>query len=102
MSAQELQTFDVVITTYQTVVSECQFDNASGGKKKKQRLDNTLFQIKWKVRANYIYFLPSSQQSDRGSFLMRATASEIQKQKWLKPFVHSMPTDDGYCQERPL
>ena len=55
MDAEALREYDVVITTYQTVVGE--HSGASSGKsevpsKKKQRVQQSLFEVKWKVRLN--------------------------------------------------
>ncbi|KAH9961307.1 SNF2 family N-terminal domain-containing protein [Russula dissimulans] len=47
MSADELQKYDVVVTTYQTVVGEHNgFDEASGRKRKKRT--SSLFQVPWR------------------------------------------------------
>ena len=53
MDAEALREYDVVITTYQTVVGE--HSGAPSGKseapsRKKQRVQQSLFEVKWKVR----------------------------------------------------
>lgn len=50
LSAVELQKYDVVITTYQTVTGEHD-DGAAGGpaKKKKKKTNKNLFEMQWKV-----------------------------------------------------
>lgn len=50
VSAAELQKFDVVITTYQTVTKEHELAVATGaGNKKRKTSDRALFDVKWKV-----------------------------------------------------
>lgn len=58
MSAEELQKYDVVITTYQSVTRE--HENAggaavvgAGNKKRKTASDRALFEVKWKVSVLY-------------------------------------------------
>lgn len=54
LSAEQLQEYDVVITTYQTVAGE--FDNGNGTNapaKKKKKLDKVLFDVPWKVRRKH-------------------------------------------------
>ncbi|KAF7315555.1 hypothetical protein MIND_00070800 [Mycena indigotica] len=46
IGANELQRFDVVITTYQVIASE--HAESPGHAKKKSKVQNTLFQIRWK------------------------------------------------------
>jgi SWI/SNF-related matrix-associated actin-dependent regulator of chromatin subfamily A3 len=48
MSANEIQAYDVVITTYQTVVQEDPEASKPATQGKKKKTDNTLFQVKWK------------------------------------------------------
>lgn len=49
MSAKELQKYDVVVTTYQTVVGEHNgFEEAAGKRRKKDA--GSLFGVPWKVR----------------------------------------------------
>lgn len=59
ISAEQLRKYDVVITTYQTVVKE---KNASGSvrvdgepSKKKKKTEGVLFKINWKVRFSYLH-----------------------------------------------
>ena len=47
LSAVELQKYDVVITTYQTVTGE--HDEGAGSAKKKKRTGKNLFEMQWKV-----------------------------------------------------
>lgn len=49
MSPEELSKYDVVITTYQTIVGEHVGPRADGPSKKKKRVEKTLAEIKWKV-----------------------------------------------------
>jgi SWI/SNF-related matrix-associated actin-dependent regulator of chromatin subfamily A3 len=54
MSPKELQKFDVVITTYQTVVGEhvdsgAVKDGLAGPSKKKKKGERNLFEVQWKV-----------------------------------------------------
>lgn len=52
MSADELKKYDVVITTYQTVVTDGGFSGRSAGgepSSKKKKTENALFGVKWKV-----------------------------------------------------
>lgn len=51
LSASELQKYDIVITTYQTVTGEhVDGANGSGGpSQKKRKACNTLFEVPWKV-----------------------------------------------------
>ena len=49
MSAKELQKYDIVVTTYQTVVGEHNgFDETAGKRRKKDT--GSLFGVPWKVR----------------------------------------------------
>lgn len=50
LSVAELQKFEAVITTYQTVAAE--FDDSNGANapaKKKKKLEKALFDVPWKV-----------------------------------------------------
>jgi len=47
MSAADLQKYDIVITTYQTVTGE--YEEGGGGKTKKKKSDRALFEVAWKV-----------------------------------------------------
>lgn len=49
MSAKELQKFDVVVTTYQTVVGEHNGSDETAGKRRKKDT-GSLFGVPWKVR----------------------------------------------------
>ena len=49
LSAAELQKYDIVITTYQTVTGEHDDVPAGGPAKKKKRTDKNLFEMQWKV-----------------------------------------------------
>ena len=50
LSAAELQTYDIVITTYQTVTGEHDGGATAGGPaKKRKKTDKNLFGIQWKV-----------------------------------------------------
>lgn len=52
LSAAQLQEYDVVITTYQTVTGE-NVDGVNGTgepTRKKKKVSNTLFEVPWKVR----------------------------------------------------
>jgi SWI/SNF-related matrix-associated actin-dependent regulator of chromatin subfamily A3 len=56
LSPQELQKYDVVITTYQTVAGE---NVISGdGSKKKKKVENSLFQVQWKVSIHLVFVRP--------------------------------------------
>jgi len=46
---KELQKFDVVITTYQTVAGEYEAADSAGPSKKKKKIERSLFEIQWKV-----------------------------------------------------
>jgi len=48
LSASELQKYDIVITTYQTVAGE-HYDDAAGASKKKKKTERNLFDVMWKV-----------------------------------------------------
>ncbi|KAJ3569860.1 hypothetical protein NP233_g4782 [Leucocoprinus birnbaumii] len=48
LSAQDLQNYDVVITTYQTITSEFGSLDAGGGSKKKRKTEQVLFGVNWK------------------------------------------------------
>lgn len=48
IDAAELQEYDVVITTYQTVVQEDPNAPKPANQSKKKKMDNSLFQVKWK------------------------------------------------------
>jgi SWI/SNF-related matrix-associated actin-dependent regulator of chromatin subfamily A3 len=57
MSPQELMEYDVVITTYQTVAGE-HLDAASvtgPSKKKKKKIERSLFDIQWKVHSPFFF-----------------------------------------------
>jgi SWI/SNF-related matrix-associated actin-dependent regulator of chromatin subfamily A3 len=47
MSAAELQKYDIVITTYQTVTGE--YEENGIGKTKKKKSNRALFEVAWKV-----------------------------------------------------
>ena len=51
LSPEELETYDVVITTYQTVSGEHAESQGggNGGNKKKRKKENSLFGVQWKV-----------------------------------------------------
>jgi SWI/SNF-related matrix-associated actin-dependent regulator of chromatin subfamily A3 len=49
ITPKELQKFDVVITTYQTVAGEHEIRDAAAPSKKKKKVEKTLFDIQWKV-----------------------------------------------------
>jgi len=49
MSAEELQKYDVVVTTYQTVVGDHNGSEEASGKKRKKD-QGSLFGVSWKVR----------------------------------------------------
>jgi SWI/SNF-related matrix-associated actin-dependent regulator of chromatin subfamily A3 len=60
LSAAELQKYDIVITTYQTVTGEHNDGAAVGGAaKKRKRTDKNLFEMPWKVcsRSSFEYML---------------------------------------------
>ncbi|KAJ7703076.1 SNF2 family N-terminal domain-containing protein [Mycena rosella] len=48
ISPKELQKFDVVITTYQTVAGEHDDKDAAAPSKKKKKVERSLFEIQWK------------------------------------------------------
>lgn len=50
MGPEELQTYDVVITTYQTVAGEYLDTPKGGSSKKKRKMEQALFNIQWKVK----------------------------------------------------
>jgi SWI/SNF-related matrix-associated actin-dependent regulator of chromatin subfamily A3 len=47
MSASEMQKYDIIITTYQTVAGE--YEEISGNQNKKRKSDRALFEVAWKV-----------------------------------------------------
>ena len=49
MSAKDLQKYDVIVTTYQTVVGDHNGSEEASGKKRKKDTGN-LFKVPWKVR----------------------------------------------------
>lgn len=49
ISAKELQKYDVVVTTYQTVVGDHNGSEEASGKKRKKGT-GSLFGVQWKVR----------------------------------------------------
>jgi SWI/SNF-related matrix-associated actin-dependent regulator of chromatin subfamily A3 len=49
MSAKDLQKYDVVVTTYQTVVGEHNGSDEAAGKRRKKDT-GSLFEVPWKVR----------------------------------------------------
>ena len=49
MSAKELQKYDVIVTTYQTVVGDHSGSEEASGKKRK-KVTGSLFGVRWKVR----------------------------------------------------
>jgi len=49
ISASDLQRYDIVITTYQTVVGEHSGASSTAGTKKKKGGEGILFDIPWKV-----------------------------------------------------
>lgn len=61
MSAQDLQKYDVVITTYQTVAGEHEnfqtnapgASESKGPSRKRKKLDSSLFGVHWKVHHNF-------------------------------------------------
>lgn len=53
MSPEELQKYDMVITTYQTVAGEHSDASKGGLSKKKKKTEQTLFNIQWKVGLTY-------------------------------------------------
>jgi len=48
-SAQDLQNYDIVITTYQTITGEFGGLDPEGANKKKRKMGQALFNVKWKV-----------------------------------------------------
>lgn len=53
MSTEQLQKYDVVITTYQTITSEHNSSESGKVATKKKKLERKLFDVKWKVRRPY-------------------------------------------------
>jgi len=49
LSVAELQKYDIVITTYQTVTGEHEEGATTGRAKKKKRTEKNLFEMQWKV-----------------------------------------------------
>lgn len=49
LSAAELQTFDIVITTYQTVTGEHNDGASADAPAKKKKTNKSLFEMQWKV-----------------------------------------------------
>ena len=49
LSAAELQAYDIVITTYQTVTGEHDDSASAGAPAKKKRTNKSLFEMQWKV-----------------------------------------------------
>lgn len=49
MTAQDLQKYDIVITTYQNVTGEHGNLNSESGGKKKRKIEQALFDVNWKV-----------------------------------------------------
>ena len=51
MTPEQLKKYDVVLSTYQTVAKEYgDFDLGRGLTQKRQKTENALFSVKWKVR----------------------------------------------------
>ncbi|KAF9565547.1 hypothetical protein CPC08DRAFT_815314 [Agrocybe pediades] len=48
LSAEELQKYDIVITTYQTITGEHTDGSAGGNSSKKKKTERTLFDVPWK------------------------------------------------------
>lgn len=65
MSAKELQKYDVIVTTYQTVVGDHNGSEEASGKRRKKDT-GSLFGVLWKVR------FPSSR-----SPIMKAVGSDV-------------------------
>jgi SWI/SNF-related matrix-associated actin-dependent regulator of chromatin subfamily A3 len=90
MSPQELMEYDVVITTYQTVAGE-HLDAASvsgPSKKKKKKIERSLFDIQWKVRSPF-FSPPYSYSHPRVRELssMRDITFEIRRRRWPKQYA---------------
>jgi SWI/SNF-related matrix-associated actin-dependent regulator of chromatin subfamily A3 len=49
MSTRDLEQFDVVITTYQTITGQHTDVAAEGALKKKKKVERSLFEVNWKV-----------------------------------------------------
>ena len=100
MDAEALREYDVVITTYQTVVGE--HSGAPSGKsevpsKKKQRVQQSLFEVKWKVRIGLVSVLGPSEllSPNSESFWMKPIVFVTQRPRWLRPFVDWRPSVAG-------
>ena len=66
MSAQTLQRFDVIITTYQTVAAEHEAGGGAAVQRKRKKSDNNLFLVQWKVRLFSLwYFVVASHLTQR-------------------------------------
>ena len=104
MSPSELKRYDVVITTYQTVVQD--HDLALAKKSgipaaKRLKTDQGLFDVPWKVRLLYAFSRHSSYVFVRGSFLTKATAYVTRRPRWRRPSAPLPLSVAGSSQERP-
>ena len=100
MSADDLKQYDIVITTYQTVVGEHTDApmklESDGPSKKKIKSENSLFKMKWKVIAILPPPVPWLELSfGRGLYSTKGTISAILKPKWRRRSVGWKPRGVG-------
>jgi SWI/SNF-related matrix-associated actin-dependent regulator of chromatin subfamily A3 len=73
ISAEDLQRYDIVITTYQTIAGEhaqAEGSTGAGPSKKKKKVERTLFDVAWKVsfQLEYVRIGQSTHYATRESF----------------------------------
>ena len=108
MTADELSKYDIVITTYQTVVGE-HVDapakmESDGPSKKKAKIERSLFKIKWKVIHHNILVCTAYNLffSCSGLYSMKGITFVIPKLKWRRRYADWQPRGDGSNQGRRL
>jgi SWI/SNF-related matrix-associated actin-dependent regulator of chromatin subfamily A3 len=66
-TAIELAQYDVVITTYQTIVGEHHDEQGSKSGNKKMKVDRTLFEVNWKVNFSRCFFYSLLNKKSEGN-----------------------------------
>jgi hypothetical protein len=101
LTVSDLEGYDVVITTYQTVAGEhANHTGLSSGKgapsKKKQKHENSLMTMKWKVCNLRVDSCVPRLNAISVSFSTKVTISVMNAQRWLRPCSRWSHSVDGY------
>lgn len=86
-TVDQLQEYDVVLTTYQTVAGELDQGEGAPKAKKRKNNDRALFDVPWKVIASPIRKYARAYRNSRESSLTRAIRFATQKRKWPRAYL---------------